>query len=82
MALSILNLQTGHYTWGSSLADGSFELLLNGQPGSEYAIYQRCRLMAWKNYQFGVGTTVERHLLNKNEIFRLNTLFPAAFLAQ
>ena len=59
MALSILNLQTGHYTWGSSLADGSFELLLNGQPGSEYAIYQRSAVDYWKNYQLGVGTTVK-----------------------
>ena len=59
MALSILNLQTGHYTWGSSLADGSFEMLLNGQPGSEYAIYQRSEIDYWKNYQLGVGTTVK-----------------------
>ena len=59
MALSILNLQTGHFTWGSSLADGSFELLLNGQPGSEYAIYQRSAVDYWKNYQLGVGTTVK-----------------------
>ena len=58
MALSILNLQTGHYTWGSSLADGSFELLINGQPGSEYAIYQRAEVDGLKNYQLGVGTTV------------------------
>ena len=59
MALSILNLQTGHYTWGSSLADGSFEMLLNGQPGSEYAIYQRSAVDYWENYQLGVGTTVK-----------------------
>jgi hypothetical protein len=48
MALSILNLQTGHHTWGSSLADGSFELLINGQPGSEYTIYQRAKVDGWE----------------------------------
>jgi len=70
MALSILNLQTGHYTWGSSLADGSFELLLNGQPGSEYAIYQRAEVDGWNNYQLGVGTTVRAPFSSlKNENF-------------
>ena len=59
MALTILNLQTGHYTWGSSKDDGSFELLLNGQPGSEYAIYQRAEIDGWNNYQLGVGTTIQ-----------------------
>jgi hypothetical protein len=58
MALSILNLQTGHHTWGSSLADGSFELLINGQPGSEYTIYQRAEVDGWDNYRLGVGTTI------------------------
>ncbi|MDA8617201.1 hypothetical protein N9M23_02880 [Gammaproteobacteria bacterium] len=58
MALSILNLQTGHYTWGSSLADGSFELLINGQPGSEYTIFQRAKVDGWDNYRLGVGTTI------------------------
>jgi hypothetical protein len=34
-------------------------MLLNGQPGSEYAIYQRSEIDYWKNYQLGVGTTVK-----------------------
>ena len=55
MPLSLLNLQTGHYTWGSSHADGSFELLINGQEGSEYVIYQRGMVDGWQNYQLGAG---------------------------
>ena len=56
MPLSLLNVQTGHYTWGSSHADGSFELLINGQEGSEYVIYQRGIVDGWRNYQLGAGT--------------------------
>lgn len=58
MALTILNLQTGHYTWGSSQGDGSFELLINGQEGSEFAIYQRGMVDGWQNFQLGVGTNL------------------------
>ena len=58
MALTILNLQTGHYTWGSSRGDGSFELLINGQEGSEFAIYQRGMVDGWQNFQLGVGTNL------------------------
>lgn len=58
MPLSILNLQTGHYTWGSSHENGSFEILINGLAGSEYTIYQRAEVDGWNFYQFGVGTTI------------------------
>ncbi|MDA8795782.1 hypothetical protein N9O33_08660 [Gammaproteobacteria bacterium] len=66
MALTILNLQTGHYTWGSSKDDGSFSLVLNGLPGSEYAIYQRPEIDGWNNYQLGVGTTIQAPFNSKN----------------
>ena len=68
MALTILNLQTGHYTWGSSKDDGSFSLLLNGQPGSEYAIYQRPEIDGWNNYTFGVGTTIRAPFNSPNSL--------------
>ncbi len=68
MALTILNLQTGHYTWGSSKDDGSFALILNGQPGSEYAIYQRSEIDGWNNYQLGVGTTIRAPFNSPNNL--------------
>ena len=68
MALTILNLQTGHYTWGSSRDDGSFALVLNGLPGSEYAIYQRPEIDGWNNYQLGVGTTIRAPLDSPNSL--------------
>ncbi|MDB4004091.1 hypothetical protein N9513_06390 [Gammaproteobacteria bacterium] len=68
MALTILNLQTGHYTWGSSKDDGSFALILNGQPGSEYAIYQRSEIDGLNNYQLGVGTTIRAPFNSPNNL--------------
>ena len=68
MALTILNLQTGHYTWGSARDDGSFSLVLNGLPGSEYAIYQRTEIDGWNNYQLGVGTTIRAPLDSPNSL--------------
>lgn len=58
MALSILNLQSGHYNWGSSQEDGSFEILINGLAGSEYTLYQRSEIDGWYDYNLGVGTTI------------------------
>tara|TARA_B110000967_G_scaffold209744_1_gene267431 strand:- start:841 stop:5004 length:4164 start_codon:yes stop_codon:yes gene_type:complete len=69
MALTVLNVQTGHYTWGSSRSDGSFELTLNGISSSEYTIYQRGKIDGWNNYQLGVGTTIRADLGSSGEYY-------------